>query len=173
MTKNGIALTVVFVILAVVYVCYFTDWFSKETIQIIPQIRPGRASNIPRSPGAPAVSQVSLAMDGKYRLTRVKVVSAEDYATNKYANPLWHLISDSNSIPTKAIVYGLAIKGMKPATPRSRPEPLLPGVPYIMMVEAGKIRAPTNFYTPLTLPARPWGMTHTLFLSTPLSLFTA
>jgi hypothetical protein len=147
MTKNGIALSVVAVILALAYIRYFTDWFSKETIQIIPQIRPGRASNIPRPPGAPPVSPVSFAFDGKYRLTSVKVVAAEDYATNKYANPLWYLISDSNSVPTKAIVYGFPIKGMKPATPRARPEPLQPGVPYIMMVEAGKVRAQTNFHT--------------------------
>jgi hypothetical protein len=147
MTKNGIALMAVAVILGLVYVRYFTDWFSKESIQIIPQIRPGRASSIPRAPGAPAVSPVSFAFDGKYRLTAVKVVSAEDYATNKYANPLWHLISDSNSVPTKAIVYGFPIKGMKPATPKARPEPLLPNVPYIMMVDAGKIHAQTNFHT--------------------------
>src|SRR5205807_2428480 len=147
MSKNGIALSVVLVVLAVVYVAYFTDWFSKESIQIIPQIRPGRASAIPQGPGAPAVSPVSFAFDGKYRLTSIKVVSADDYATNKYANPLWHLISDSNSIPTKAIVYGLPIKGMKPAVPRARPEPLLPGMPYIMMIEAGKIKSQTNFHT--------------------------
>ncbi len=148
MTKNGIALTVILVILAVVYVCFFTDWFSKQTIQIIPQTRPIRASSIPRAPGAPAVAPVSFAFDGKYRLTSVKVVSADEFATNKYANPLWHLISDSNSVPTKAIVYGFPIKGMKPAVARARPEPLLPGIFYIMMVEAGKkIKAQTNFHT--------------------------
>jgi len=148
MTRNGIALTVVLAILAGVYVCYFTDWFSKESIQIIPQIRPGSPSNIPRLPGTPAVSKVSFAFDGKYRLTSVKVVAAEEYATNKHANPLWYLISDSNSVPTKAIVYGFPIKGMKPSQARARPEPLQPGTPYIMMVEtANKIRAQTNFHT--------------------------
>ena len=146
MTKNGIALTSLLVILAVVYVCYFTDWFNKETIQIIPQIRPGRPSAIPH-PGAPAVSPVSFAFDGKYCLTSVKVVAADDFATNKYANPLWYLISDSNSVPTKAIVYGFPIKGMKPAIAKARPEPLLPGIHYIMMVEAGKIKTQTNFHT--------------------------
>jgi hypothetical protein len=147
MTKNGIFLTVVLLILAISYVCFFTDWFSKESIQIIPQIRPGRASAIPRTSGTPLVSPVSFAFDGKYRFTEVKVVSADDYATNKYANPLWHLISDSNSVPTKAFLYGGLIKGMKPATPRAHPEPLQPGIPYIMMVAAGKIHAQTNFHT--------------------------
>jgi|SRR5947209_3155076 len=147
MSKNGITLSVLLVILAVVYVSYFTDWFTKETIQIIPQIRPGRASNIQRMPGMPPVSQVSFAFDGKYRLTSVRVLSANDYATNKYANPLWHLISDSNSIPMKAIIYGLPIKGMKPKVPKAHPDSLQPGVPYILMVEAGKIKAQTTFHT--------------------------
>ena len=147
MTKNGIFLTTLLIILAATYVCFFTDWFSKETIRIIPQIRPGRASAIPHPSGTPNVSPVSFAFDGKYRLTEIKVVAAEDAATNKYPNPLWHLISDSNSVPTKAIVYGFPIKGMKPALPRSRPQPLQPGVAYVMMVEAGKIKAQTNFHT--------------------------
>jgi|SRR5437588_7747553 len=147
MTKNGIALTFVLVILTAVYICYFTDWFSKESIQIIPQIRPGRPSAIARPDGSRAVSPVSFAFDGKYRLTSIKVVAADDYATNKYANPLWHLISDSNSVPTKALLYGQVIKGMKPAVPKARPDPLQPGISYIMMVEAGKIRAQTNFHT--------------------------
>ncbi len=147
MSKNGIALTCLLLILSGFYIFYFTDWFTKETIQIIPQVRPGRPSSIPRPPGTPAVSPVSFAFDGKYRLTSVKVVAAEDYATNKYPNALWHLVSDSNSIPTKAILYGFPIRGMKPAVPKSRPEPLLPGISYIMMVEAGKVRAQTNFHT--------------------------
>jgi hypothetical protein len=36
---------------------------------------------------------------------------------------------------------------MKPAVARMRPEPLLPDVEYILMLEAGKIRAQTNFHT--------------------------
>ena len=36
---------------------------------------------------------------------------------------------------------------MKPAVPRARPEPLQPGIPYLMLVEAGKIHAQTNFHT--------------------------
>ncbi len=149
MTKNGIALSVLAVILAAAYVRYFTDWFTTQTIQIIPQIRPGRASAIPGNPGADPVCPVSFAFDGKYKLTSVKVVVASDLATNKFPTPLWHLTSDSNSAPTKAIVYGYPIKGMKPAVERSHPEPLEASVSYVLMVEAesGKIRGQTNFHT--------------------------
>ncbi len=99
MTKNGIVLTVIAVLLAAVYVYAFTDWFHKESIP------------------------------------------------NKYPTALWHLITDSNSVPIKALMYGQAPKGMKPAVPRTRPEALLPDVDYVLMLEAGSIKAQTNFHT--------------------------
>ena len=147
MTKNGIFLSVIAVLLAACYVYFFTDLFLKETIQIIPTIRPGRPSAIPRDPDQEPVHPVSFALDGKYQLTTVKVVATAELATNKYAPALWHLISDSNSLPTKSIVYGFPIKGMKPAVPRARPEPLLADLEYTLLVEAGKVRSLTNFHT--------------------------
>lgn len=147
MSKNGIVLSVFAVILAAIYAVYFTDWFSKETIQIIPTIRPGRPSAIPRDVGAPAVCPVSFAFDGKYPLTVVKVVVSDDLKTNKYPKALWHLISEKGSAPQKSIIYGYPIKDMKPAVPRARPEPLLPEVRYTLLVEAGKIKGQTNFFT--------------------------
>ena len=147
MTKNGIVLTVIAVLLAAVYVYAFTDWFRKETIQIIPTIRPGRAVSMSSDPSQPQVYPVSFALDGKYKLTSIKVVAADDLATNKYPTPLWHLISDSNSLPVKAIMYGQPPKGMKPAVARTRPEPLLPDVDYVLLLEAGSTKAQTNFHT--------------------------
>lgn len=147
MTKNGTVLTVILVILGACYAYFFTDWFRSESIQIIPTIRPGRASAIPRDPDLEPVHPVSFMLDGKYKLTSVKVVATQELATNKYAPALWHLISDSNSVPTKAIVYGYPLKGMKPAVPRARPEPLVAETEYTLLLEAGKVRAQTNFHT--------------------------
>jgi len=147
MTKNGIVLSVIALVLAIAYVCFFTDWFNKETIQIIPQIRPGRQAAVSRGGDSSPVYPVSFSFDGKYKLTSVKVVAAGEFATNKYANPLWHLVSDSNSVPIKSIVYGYPVKGMKPAIPRARPEPLQPEIPYVLLVEAGKVNGRTNFHT--------------------------
>jgi len=147
MTKNGITLAVLAVVLAAVYVFYFTDWLRKETIQIIPTIRPGRAVTAPRDPDQVPTYPVSFAFDGKYKLTSLKVVAAEDLATNKYPLPLWHLVSDSNSVPIKAVTYGQCPKGMKPAVARSRPEPLQPEVEYMLLLEAGSTKAQTNFHT--------------------------
>jgi hypothetical protein len=147
MTKNGIVLSIIAVILAAVYVAYFTDLFRREGIQIIPTVRPGSASAIPRDPDEVPVHRVSFALDGKYKLTSVKVLVAAELATNKYATPLWHLVSDSNSVPTKSIVYGYPITGMKPSVPRARPEPLLANVEYTLVLEAGKTHSQTNFHT--------------------------
>jgi len=147
MTKNGIFLSVVAVVLAAIYVFAFTDWLRSDTIQIIPTIRPVRVAAAPKDSDQTPVYPVSFAFSGKYHFTSVKVVAASDLATNKHPSALWHLTSDSNSVPTKSIVYGYPIKGMKPAVARTRPEPLQPDVDYVLILEAGKIRAQTNFHT--------------------------
>ena len=147
MTKNGTFLSVIAVLLAAVYIYSFTDWLRSDTIQIIPTIRPGRVAAAPRDPAQAAVYPVSFAFSGKFLFTSVKVVAAEDLATNKHPMTLWHLVSDSNSVPTKSIVYGNPIKGMRPAVARISPEPLQPDVDYVLMLEAGKIKAQTNFHT--------------------------
>jgi hypothetical protein len=148
MSKNGIILSVVAVLLAAAYVYFFTDWLHKDYIQIIPQIRPIRTARAAKkSPLDTQVYPVSFSLNPKCRLTSVKVVNADDYRTNKYASPLWHLISDSNSVPTPAIVYGQLIRGMKPAIPRARPETLQPDVIYTLLVDAVGITGRTNFHT--------------------------
>jgi len=147
MTKNGIVLSVVAVLLAAAYACFFTDWFHKKGIQIMSAVRPVQPSSIPRDPDQPPVYPVSFKLDGKYELTCVKVVAAADMATNKFPVPLWHMKSDSNSAPIDAFVYGASIKGMKPAVAMTRPEPLWPDVDYVLQVEAGDIRSQTNFHT--------------------------
>ncbi len=150
MSRNGIVLSVIAVILAACYAYFFTDWFHKPGIQIIPTIRPGRISAIPRAVDQDNVHPVSFALDGKYRLTSIKVCVAAELATNKFAAPLWHLIAstDKGSEPTKAIVYGYdRIQGMKPFAPRARPEPLLTDTEYTLLLEAGNMKSQTNFHT--------------------------
>jgi len=148
MNKNTIVLVIIAVILGAVYLYYFTDWFQKETIQVIPTIRStGKVGNIPRSKGDPPVYPVSFAFSGKYQLTSVKVVAADDLRTNKFPVPLWELISDSHSIPTKSLIYGVPPRGMKPSIPRARAQPLMPDVDYVVLLAAGKIKAQTNFHT--------------------------
>ncbi|MDB6031895.1 MAG: hypothetical protein JWM16_2233 [Verrucomicrobiales bacterium] len=146
MSRNLIALLLVLVLLGTGY-AWMNDWFRKPPIQIIAQVRPNRVSAIPRADEGVAVYPVSFALDGKYNLTSVKVLSVDDVKTNKYPEALWHLISDSNSIPTKSFLYGQKIPGMKPSVPRGHPQPLQPNTPYMLVIEAGKLQGKTNFFT--------------------------
>lgn len=132
--------------LGVLYIIFFTDLFRKQTIQIVPTFRPGRASAIPRSPDSPPVYPISFRLNKRYKLTSIKVVNTAAHATNKYAPPLWHMVSDSNSVPVNTIVYGVPkIPGMRPSVPRAKPQPLEAGVQYTLLIEAGKLKAQTNF----------------------------
>ena len=151
MSKNSIVLVVFAVILGSVWVVYFSGWFDRETIQIIPTIRPSsntrRVATAERPKGEAPTYDVSFAFDGKYSFTKVRVFVADDLKTNKYPTPLWDLISDSQSVPVKYLVYGDQPRGMKPAVPRARPEPLQSGIDYVLCLEAGKLKAQTNFHT--------------------------
>ena len=148
MTKQSIVLITVAVLLAGVYVAFFTDWFAKPQIQILPQIRPplrGSRNVVPQ--GDVAVYPVTFAFDKKYQFTEIRVVAADDEKTNKYPHAVWHMISDSNSIPLKAIQYGAPLRGMKPKVPRSPPEPLQPEVEYRLHLTAGKAQGSKTFVT--------------------------
>jgi hypothetical protein len=86
-------------------------------------------------------------LDGKYRLTSIKVVASEAYKTNKFALPVWHLVSTSNSVPTIGFIYGMTIQGMKPAKTNTRPERLEPNSVYRIILEAGRARGEDEFRT--------------------------
>jgi hypothetical protein len=147
MSKNGIILSVLLVVFAAAYVNWFTDWFRTETIQIIPIIRPVQVRAKANDPNQQPVYPVAFAFQRKIELTSIKVVAADDLATNKHPAALWHLVTESNSVPTKSFIYGHPIKGMTPAVARVRPEPLQPDVNYVLLVESGKIHAQTTFHT--------------------------
>jgi hypothetical protein len=146
MTKQSIVLIVVAVMLAAAYVAFFTDWFRHPQIQILPQIRPPLRGNR-TAPSDNAVYPVTFAFDKKYQFTEIRVVAAQDEKTNKFPHAVWHMISDSNSIPTKALVYGSAVRGMKPKVPRAQPDALEPNVPYILYVHAGDAEGKKAFQT--------------------------
>lgn len=147
MSKNGIVLSVVLVLLASAYATWFTDWFRPQTIQIIPVIRPVRSTAKAVDPNQPQVYPVSFAFNRKCELTSVKVIAEDDLATNKHPVALWHLVSESNSVPTRSFIYGHPIKGMHPAVARMRPEPLQPDVKYVLQIEAGSLQAQSKFHT--------------------------
>ena len=147
MNKTGIFLIVVALALGASYLYWFTDLFVPPTIQILAQVRPGRVSPIPRYTSTD-VWPVSFAFNKNFPLTEVTVVVADEAKTNKFPHALWHLISDSNSVPTKALVYGSASpKGMKSKVPKARPEPLEPEVRYTLIVKADNYVGQVDFKT--------------------------
>ncbi|MBL9169319.1 MAG: hypothetical protein JNN07_16385 [Verrucomicrobiales bacterium] len=146
MQKRTSVLLSTVLLLAVLYVSYFTDWFGRQSIQIIVQHRPiPQRADPAKNLDAPPVFPVSFAFSRKYELTSLKVVKTEELASQKFPTPLWHLVSETNSGPTKAMVYGIAPRGMRPAVEDAQPEPLVAGVSYTLLVEAGKMKGSTNF----------------------------
>ena len=110
------------------------EWFAADTIQISHRVSPWLARQRPGGRGAKLGPPVAFTLSGYYRLTSVKVVLAADLATNKYAHPIWNLVTHSNSVPTASFVYGGAIRGLHPAVKGARADPLEPGVTYRLLV---------------------------------------
>ncbi len=129
------------------------DWFASETIQISHRLspwqkkpRPGARAN-PNDLGVP----VTFSLNGYHKLTSVRVLEAAQCETNKFAVPIWRIISDSNSVPTSSFNYGSFIRGMRPEAKGVRPQPLQPGVSYrLFVVTDQKINAQHDFTIPPT-----------------------
>ena len=146
MSKSGIFYLVVLVLLGAAYVNWFTDWFRPAVIQITAQVRPGQMSQIPRTDGRD-VYPVSFGLDRRYPLTEVKVVAADDAKTNQYPHVLWHLVAETNSVPTKAVIYGQPLRGMRCKVAKTKPEPLDPEVTYRIYITAGDYKGQADFRT--------------------------
>jgi hypothetical protein len=153
MSKKNIALVLLLLVMGAIYIFYFTDAFREPTIEISTRIRPQIApkqrrssrSGVAPAPVAPVGNSISFALNSKYKLTSVKVIEENDSKTNKYPHSLWHLISESNSVPTKTIFYGAPIGGMKPEYANTKPEPLQTNVSYVLQIEAGDLKGQATF----------------------------
>ena len=142
MTKKNILLMVAAVVLAAVYVIYFTDWFKPKTVQIFHTSRNLR----PRLLRGGALPSLIFGINRQINLTEVRVVAADVYQTNQSAVPVWHLISDSNSVPVKQFHYGQFIGGMKPTIKGARPQPLETNVTYRLLIAgAGNVTGQHDF----------------------------
>jgi hypothetical protein len=142
MTKKNLLLILFAVVLAAVYALFFTDWFKPATVQIFHTSRNLRP-NLRRGGGA--LPSLIFGVNRQLRFTELKVVPLDKFQTNKNALPLWHLVSDSNSVPVKSFFYGQVIGGMRPALKGVRPEPLETNVTYHLIITAGKIKGEHDF----------------------------
>ena len=135
MSKTKIILIVISIIALGAFSIYLNrDSFASETIQISHRVSPWLKS--PRTKRANDLGEpVTFTLSGYYRLTNLKVVLAAEIETNKYAHAVWELTTESNSIPTSSFVYGSGIRGMHPAIKGARPEPLVPGAQYRLLLK--------------------------------------
>jgi hypothetical protein len=123
------------------------DRFADEVIQIHHRSRPDRGGYFRRwrRPVVTATDPVYFAFDRKLKLTSLKVIPVSDIETNKYPHPIWHLVSNSNSVPITDFAYGDYIPGLRPAVPGATPDPLEPGVKYRLLIESREGKAEEDF----------------------------
>jgi hypothetical protein len=141
MTKKNLLLVLLAIGLAAVYVVWFTDWFRPKTVFIYHTSRNLRP-NLARGNALPSLI---FGVKPQVRFTELKVVSLTEFETNKDAEPVWHLISDSNSVPTKSFFYGQHIAGMRPKIEGVHVEALETNVTYRMFITAGNIKGQHDF----------------------------
>ncbi len=118
------------------------DWFAKDDIQILSRSLPANRGFFGRKkPVDGPTDPIYFDFNRKFKLTSVKVISVQEAVTNKYPHEFWHLITESNSVPTKDFSYGCHIKGMHTDVKGAAADPLEPGVRYRLLVEAGPMKA--------------------------------
>jgi hypothetical protein len=141
MTKKNWILVFCALVLAVVYVCFFTDWLKPAIIQISHTARPTPS----RSSRGAIMTAVVFGLDQNYRLTEIKVVPLAEWQINQSVLPLWHLVSSSESAPIKFFLYGQNIDDMKPFMPGMQPKPLETNVVYRLFLSAGPVKGQHDF----------------------------
>ena len=145
MTKKQWMLVALAVVLGGFSLYLNRDRFAKENIHIFHRSLPPRPSRRNRPAATSATDPVLFGFDTKHKLKVVKVVPLSDIATNKYPHAIWHLVSDSNSVPTKEFSYGAPIPGMHPALKGVTADPLEPGVQYRLFIETEGRKAEHDF----------------------------
>jgi hypothetical protein len=141
MRKRELIWTAALLLACAVYARYFTGWFVKRQITIHASWRPNFRGH---GAGEPVLF---FTLNDDFRLTSLKVIPLEDDKFNPQGRPVWNLVSDSNSAPVRAFLYGQHIKGMKPALAEVQPDPLEPGTDYRMVLSAGNLSGYTDFHT--------------------------
>ena len=131
MTKKNIFLLGLLVVIAAAWLIFFRNPPAK--IQIMHNVHGPRrrAGNFNAATGP----ILTFGFDREYELTDISVVQASALKTNDTPVPVWHLVSESNSIPVKTIFYGQWVRGMKAAM-GTRPQALHQNESYRLSLKA-------------------------------------
>jgi hypothetical protein len=71
------------------------NWFAGQEVQILHRSRPTRIG----FSGSQKTEPIFFAFNRPLALTSLKVIPVSASETKKYPHPIWHLVSDSNSVP--------------------------------------------------------------------------
>lgn len=154
--KKTFLTTGFFLAMAVLYLYVYRDAFARQPIQISHTFRLRAMTARRRTDGAdrnfPLIPTFTLGQD--YRLTSVKVIRLDELKAKGFAHPLWELVAEPSSSPTRIFLYGFAIDGMHPRVAQAEPEPLVTNVTYRLLVTAGHYKGQHDFtITNQDLPA--------------------
>ena len=140
--KNWLSLLFV-AALVVVYAVWFTDWFAPREFTVFHTFRGarGRPGLARRAPEPMLIFSASRQL----KITEIRVVPLTGWTTNKSVSPLWHLVSESNSIPVKNFVYGQPILGLHSSIKGARADFPITNVTYRIIITAGKDGAEHDF----------------------------
>jgi hypothetical protein len=141
MTRKQILLIAFMAVIAGGVLYMNRDWFTKPPIQVSHRFHAFAGRFGDKSGTVPLLFEFSR----KLKLTSVEVIPVSDLETNKNAHPVWHIVSDSNSVPTRGFVYGMEVPGMHPVYKEAGADPLDLGVKYRLLVQAGSVRAEHDF----------------------------
>jgi len=117
------------------------NWFAGDEVQIVHRSRPARTGISASQKTEP----IFFAFNRPLVLTSLKIIPVSVSDSNKYPHPIWHLVSDSKTVPIADFTYGEPIEGMRPAVRGATPDPLKPGMKYRLVIEAGKIKVEHDF----------------------------
>ena len=145
-TRKEIFLVGLVLALVAVYVGWFTDWFKPQVIHVefsarpyvVPQTRRGADGEVQKVNWS-----ITFALGRNYGLTSVRVVDSAKFAGDPNTPALWRV--EGKAKPTSGFVYGGNLAGLKPFVAGAPPQPLVSGVKYRILVEAGKARGEQEF----------------------------
>jgi hypothetical protein len=124
------------------------DYFAGDNIHIYHRSRPARMGLFRRKKTTAEdslVDPVLFGFDRKLKLKAVQVIPIADIETNKYPHAIWDLVSESNSVPTRDLTYGIPLKGMHARISGTFPDQLQPGERYRLLIETASKKAQHDF----------------------------
>jgi hypothetical protein len=139
MSRKEYLLIAVLAVLAGLYTLYFILPNRIKTVAVEHTLRPSREAGRKDSTVCFKLPQ------GPFRLTALRVVLSDEYQTNPHAVGLWHLVSKNGSAPVDGFAYGFPLSGMTPFLSGAKPEPLKPGIKYLLLIETSNLKGAHEF----------------------------